>query len=657
DVVCGCMDDTACNYDASATNDDGSCTYQTDPLLNCDGTCINDADGDGVCDENEVAGCTNAGACNYDASATDDDGSCAQLDECGVCGGSGIADGACDCDGNVLDACGVCGGTGVDADGDDICDDVDDCVGTLDACGVCNGPGAVYDCGCSDIPAGDCDCNGGQLDALGVCGGTCTADADADGICDDVDDCIGSVDGCGVCNGDGTTCTGCADPAASNYDVNNIFADNSQCVYATTFNVDMSCATNAGAMLNGSASFFEVFVTGPVFGWAGNDGYNQLTDADGDGIYSVTLDVPAGDVEYKYAIDGFADQENLIDDMANGGSCAPITDYAGYANRQVAAGSTTNDTYGSCSSCADQVEPIDITFNVDMSSYGNSFGVVNLNGTFNTWCGGCNPMDDADGDGVYSLTLSLLPGTYDYKFTLDGWTIQEEFAGGESCTSTIDGFTNRTVTATETTVLPVVCWNSCDVCPEGVVGCTDANASNYNPEATEDAGCLYDVTFSVDISQTAFTSVTWAGTANGWSDLSNPMDDADGDGVYTVTIALPLGDNEYKFLGNGDFAVAEAFDGTESCTTPPAEFVNRVVNVTGIATLDTVCYNSCEPCPQDVEGCIDETACNYDEAATIQAFGSGTLSFTWTTIGSFAGEISWDITDADGNVVAAGDAN
>ena len=33
-------------------------------------------------------------------------------DECGVCGGGGIADGACDCDGNVLDECGVCGGDG-----------------------------------------------------------------------------------------------------------------------------------------------------------------------------------------------------------------------------------------------------------------------------------------------------------------------------------------------------------------------------------------------------------------------------------------------------------------------------------------------------------------------------------------------------------------
>ena len=37
---------------------------------------MNDADGDGVCDELEVAGCTNSDACNYDELATDDDGSC-----------------------------------------------------------------------------------------------------------------------------------------------------------------------------------------------------------------------------------------------------------------------------------------------------------------------------------------------------------------------------------------------------------------------------------------------------------------------------------------------------------------------------------------------------------------------------------------------------
>ena len=53
--------------------------------------------------DGNACGCTDASACNYDDSATYDDGSCLQADECGVCGGDGIAEGACDCDGNVLD--------------------------------------------------------------------------------------------------------------------------------------------------------------------------------------------------------------------------------------------------------------------------------------------------------------------------------------------------------------------------------------------------------------------------------------------------------------------------------------------------------------------------------------------------------------------------
>ena len=167
-----------------------------------------------------VEGCTDATACNYDADATEDDGSCLELDECGICGGEGIAEGACDCDGNVEDELGVCGGDcAADADADGICDDEDDCVGALDECGICNGPGAIYECGCEDIPAGDCDCDGNQLDALGVCGGDCAEDADADGICDDVDDCVGTLDACGICNGPGAIYEcGCEDIPAGDCD-------------------------------------------------------------------------------------------------------------------------------------------------------------------------------------------------------------------------------------------------------------------------------------------------------------------------------------------------------------------------------------------------------------------------------------------------------
>jgi|GEM_PF-897849 len=107
----------------------------------------------------------------------------------------------------------------LDSDGDGICDDVDDCVGILDACGICNGPGEIYECGCDDIPAGDCDCEGNQLDVFGVCGGDCAADTDNDGICDDVDPCVGALDACGVCNGPGAVYEcGCADIAEGECD-------------------------------------------------------------------------------------------------------------------------------------------------------------------------------------------------------------------------------------------------------------------------------------------------------------------------------------------------------------------------------------------------------------------------------------------------------
>ena len=43
--------------------------------LDCNEDCLNDTDGDSVCDELEVLGCTDATACNYDPSATEDDSS------------------------------------------------------------------------------------------------------------------------------------------------------------------------------------------------------------------------------------------------------------------------------------------------------------------------------------------------------------------------------------------------------------------------------------------------------------------------------------------------------------------------------------------------------------------------------------------------------
>ena len=62
-------------------------------------------------------------------------------DECGVCNGNGIADGACDCDGNVLDCNNECGGSAVE-----------------DSCGVCGGagPDAGHDCDGNCIDSDTC---------------------------------------------------------------------------------------------------------------------------------------------------------------------------------------------------------------------------------------------------------------------------------------------------------------------------------------------------------------------------------------------------------------------------------------------------------------------------------------------------------------------
>jgi len=265
----------------------------------------------------------------------------------------------------------------------------------------------------------------------------------------------------------------------------------------TTFNVDMTCAPEG---------FDNVFVTGPWCGWCANDTYNTMTDPDGDGVYTVEVADLTGTVEYKYAINGFADQENLVNDMVDGATCAPVTDYSGYANRTTEAGSTTNDYYGTCDGTCNDVPPPpggSVLFRVDMSEYTGGYGAVNLNGSFNGWCGSCATMTDDDGDMIYELAVDLQGGTIEYKFTLDGWTFQEEFTDGDPCTSTIDGYINRTYDVTGDAELDVVCWNLCTACTVvPVPGCTDATACNYDAAANEDDGsCVYGdgpaVVFSV----------------------------------------------------------------------------------------------------------------------------------------------------------------
>ena len=372
----GCALTVACNYDPSvpleANNTllcvvpNGNCDCATDTLGVNTGLLEGDMDGDGVCDN--IDACTDVTACNYDADPSEP---CAVEDECGVCGGNGIPEGDCDCNGNQLDALDVCGGScAADIDMDDICDDVDSCTDTtacnydadptesclyLDALDLCGGTCFEADtvnggcleeivlgcldtlacnynmdantddgsclqldvcgiCGGDGIPAGDCDCDGNQFDALGDCGGTCfeadtvnggclveimlgctdtlacnyNMDANTDDgscliigeSCDDMDEntvndiindacvCAGDVPGCTdstACNYDDTatiddgscefdSCAGCTNADACNYD-DTATIDDGSCLItgescddgdATTINdvIDADCECN-----------------------------------------------------------------------------------------------------------------------------------------------------------------------------------------------------------------------------------------------------------------------------------------------------------------------------------------------------------------------------------------------------------------------------
>jgi hypothetical protein len=68
-----------------------------------------------------------------------------------------------------------------------------------------------------------------------------------------------------------------------------------------------------------------------------------------------------------------------------------------------------------------------VTFQVDMKAVTLApADIVYVQSTFNQWCGVCNPLEDADADGVWTVTLPLAPGSYEYKYTTNGWDGQIE---------------------------------------------------------------------------------------------------------------------------------------------------------------------------------------------------------------------------------------
>ncbi|MDA0732331.1 MAG: hypothetical protein O2837_05645, partial [Bacteroidetes bacterium] len=258
-IIDGCMDPLACNYNSLAL-DPASCIYSTD-LDDCascsgatDGTGIivdNDADDDGVCDDDEIPGCTIAVACNYDPEATDHVEALCDFTSCYVFGCLN----AFACNYNPL------------ADYDD-------------PNGLLNDPCEYASCtGCTDNTSCDYDLTATISDPLlcsdyTSCYGCMEPDADnydltATIACVTEDCCI--YYGCTyavACNYDATantndgscdwaSCAGCTTPIACNYDSDVTLHDADTCIYPEEgYDCDGNCLVDTDG--DGVCDMFEI---------------------------------------------------------------------------------------------------------------------------------------------------------------------------------------------------------------------------------------------------------------------------------------------------------------------------------------------------------------------------------------------------------------
>lgn len=359
-----------------------------------------------------------------------------------------------------------------------------------------------------------------------------------------------------------------------------------------TFRVNMN--TYAG-------SFTTPEINGDFNGWCG--GCNPLSDANGDGIWEVTIPLTQDSIEFKYAYDSWAGQENLTPGM----SCVKTT--GGFTNRFM---HLNGDTilpivcWDDCMNCAGG--PYDVTFQVDMNNYSGTFTTPEVNGLFNGWCGNCSAMSDPDGDGIWAITIPLQDST-EYKFSYDNWAGQESLLAGSTCTKTTGANTNRFITITGDTVLPAVCWESCETCTSAPVSA--------------------DITFKLDLSMYSgtYSTVNLNGTFNNWCGSCAQMTSPNNDDVYEITVTVPTDSIEFKYTLDG-WDMQESLTEGDPCTVTKTDasgtFTNRVLVPTGDTTLPAVCWESCDIC--DPNGINDPTWVSHFEIQPNPNHGIFTIS-------------------------------
>ena len=203
----------------------------------------------------------------------------------------------------------------------------------------------------------------------------------------------------------------------------------------------------------------------------------------------------------------------------------------------------------------------DVTFNVNMTDaagFDPLTDVVYLAGSFPGafWNEpGTNPdlmmAPDSPGSLIYTITLSLPPGYYEYKYFRNaGW------GGGEW-----GGWPNREITINDNTVINDV-W--------GVI--LSENNVTFNVDMT---GASFDPLTDVVYLAGSFPGAVWNEPGTNPDMLMQPQ--APGSMIYTLTLQLPDGTFDYKYFKNAGWGGGEWGEGP-----------NRSVVVAGDITLNDI---------------------------------------------------------------------
>ena len=558
--VPGCTDDTACNFNADATSDDGSCTYPDSTNVDCDGNCLNDSDTDGICDEDEVPGCEDASACNYNPAATDDDGSfCTYADAGYDCDGNCLADDdsdgvcnefevpgcdddtACNYDASATDNDGSCTypDAGLDCDGN--------CLEDADSDGVCDGdevPGCDDDTACNyDAAATENDGSCTYPEQYYDCDGNCINDTDSDGICDELET------------------VGCTDEMACNYSAS-ATEDDGTCFYpaADNLNCDGSCINDADS--DGVCDEDEVLGCDDDTACNYDD---TATEDDGSCTYA----------DQYYDCDG-----NCLNDSDSDGVCDELEIPGCQDDMACNYNDAATDDDGSCT-YAEQYYDCDGNCLNDSDTDGVCDELEVEGCTENGACNYDAAATDDDGSCEYLSCAGCTDAAgcnYDNEATIDDG----------SCTY-VDGIC-------ETCEDGVIVDNDADddgVCNDDeIVGCQEAEACNYDPAATDSAPCDYPIDlYGVD-------NVDCDGEC---------LNDTDDDGVC----------DEDEIVGCQEEDACN-FDATATdagnCDYPIDLYGKDYVDCDGNCLNDLDGDDVCDE--DEIAGCQDAEACNYNPAAT-----------------------------------------